>query len=186
MRRAASDDEATPPVVAPPKRQRLRAARERTSRTSSTPTRARRRRAALPPHHYPPCHTGTSSLLRARESDRAGISGCGAAYGESTRTRPSSPTLDHARAAMATHDDSLRSGADTPAVHALYLGRDAGAASFRDWKRAVDMKLSIGATTTCSTSSPTANAARSRSASSAVNAGDRGAENFAGPDREQS
>ena len=87
---------------------------------------------------------------------------------------------------MATHDDSLRSGADTPAVNALYLGRDAGAASFRDWKRAVDMKLSIGATTTCSTSSPTANAARSRSASSAVNAGDRGAENFAGPDREQS
>ena len=44
---------------------------------------------------------------------------------------------------MATHGDSLRSGADTPAVNALYLGRDAGATSFRDWKRAVDMKLSI-------------------------------------------
>ena len=27
-------------------------------------------------------------------------------------------------------------------MHALYMGRDAGAASFRDWKRAVDMKLS--------------------------------------------
>ena len=43
---------------------------------------------------------------------------------------------------MATHGDSLRSGADTPAVNALYLGRDAGATSFRDWKRAVDMRLS--------------------------------------------
>ena len=96
------------------------------------------------PKEFDPAETGTSSLFRARESDGAGISGCGAAYGESTRTRPSSPTLDHARAAMATHGDSLRSGADTPAVNALYLGRDAGATSFRDWKRAVDMKLSIG------------------------------------------
>ena len=43
---------------------------------------------------------------------------------------------------MATHDDYLRSSADTPAVHALYMGRDAGALSFRDWKRAVDMRLS--------------------------------------------
>ena len=43
---------------------------------------------------------------------------------------------------MTTRGDSLKSSADTPAVHALYMGRDAGAASFRDWKRAVDMKLS--------------------------------------------
>ena len=43
---------------------------------------------------------------------------------------------------MATRGDSLRSSADSPAVQPLYMGRDAGAASFRDWKRAVDMKLS--------------------------------------------
>ena len=43
---------------------------------------------------------------------------------------------------MATRGYSLRSSADSPAVQPLYMGRDAGAASFRDWKRAVDMKLS--------------------------------------------
>ena len=43
---------------------------------------------------------------------------------------------------MTTRGDSLKSSADTPAVHALYMGRDTGAANFRDWKRAVDMKLS--------------------------------------------
>ena len=88
-----------------------------------------------------PDSTGTSSLFRARESDRASISGCGAAHGESTCTRPSSPTLDHARAAMATRGDSLRSAADV-ATQALYMGRDKGAKNFRDWKRAVDMTLS--------------------------------------------
>ena len=41
---------------------------------------------------------------------------------------------------MATRDDS-KSAPDL-AVQTLYMGRDAGVANYRDWKRTVDMRLS--------------------------------------------
>ena len=41
---------------------------------------------------------------------------------------------------MATRDDSKP--APDLAVQTLYMGRDAGVANYRDWKRTVDMRLS--------------------------------------------
>ena len=41
---------------------------------------------------------------------------------------------------MATRDESKP--APDLAVQTLYMGRDAGVANYRDWKRTVDMRLS--------------------------------------------
>ena len=41
---------------------------------------------------------------------------------------------------MATRDDSQL--APDLAAQTLYMGRDAGVANYRDWKRSVDMRLS--------------------------------------------